>query len=120
MTPYRGKRSEGTLLPRGAAIDREAAGGEGDGVCQRDVPSAGEGFVAAAGLVPLGRRRGLEHLLDDLPPAHARVVGAEGDLAHLRRIRNDAHLGAAEVVVEEVLEPHAADEEDAPVVAAFL
>ncbi len=33
---------------------------------------------------------------------------------------NDAHLGAAEVVVEEVLEPHPADEEDAPVVALLL
>ena len=36
------------------------------------------------------------------------------DLTHLRAVRDDAHLGAAEVVVEEVLEPHAGDEQDAP------
>src|SRR4051794_30654912 len=50
-------------------------------------------------------RRGF-HLLDDLPPANARVVGAKADLAHLRAVRDDAHFGAAEIVVEEILEPH--------------
>jgi hypothetical protein len=36
--------------------------------------------------------------------ADAGVVGAEGDFAFLRAVRDDAHLGAAEVAVEQVLE----------------
>jgi hypothetical protein len=57
------------------------------------------------------------HLLDDVAPAHARVVGAEADLAFLRGVGDDALLGAAEVVVEQILEPHAGDEEEVPAVA---
>ena len=60
------------------------------------------------------------HLLDDVAPADSGVVGAERDLPFLRRIRNDAALGAPEVVVEEVLEPHPRDEEEVPAVAAAL
>ena len=60
------------------------------------------------------------HLLDDVAPAHAGVVGAEADLALLRGVGDDALLGAAEVVVEEVLEPHAGDEEEVPAVGAAL
>ena len=60
------------------------------------------------------------HLLDDVAPAHARVVGAEADLAFLRGVGDDALLGAAEVVVEEVLEPHAGDEEEVPAIGAAL
>ena len=54
------------------------------------------------------------HLLDDVPPADPRVVGAEGDLPLLGAVGDDAHLRAAEVVVPEVLEPHAEDRGDAP------
>src|SRR5262249_22655696 len=108
------------LLSGGAAVNRESAG-EGRGRAgKRDISSAGEDLVPAAGLVPLGDRRGLKHLLDDLPPPDAGVVRAEGDLPHLRRVRDDAHLRAAEVVVEEVLEPHPAHEEDAPVEAPLV
>src|SRR5262245_54194449 len=47
--------------------------------------------------VPLrDARRGL-HLLDDLTPPDPGVVGAEADLTHLRAVRDDAHLRAAEV-----------------------
>src|SRR5438067_610070 len=60
------------------------------------------------------------HLRDDIAPAHAGVLRAEGDLAFLRGVRDDALLGAAEVVVEEVLEPHAGDEEEVPAVLAAL
>ena len=60
------------------------------------------------------------HLLDDVAPAHAGVVSAEGDFAFLRGVRDDALLGAAEVVVEEILEPHAGDEEEVPAVGAAL
>src|SRR5262249_46932356 len=44
----------------------------------------------------------------------ARVVRAERNLALLRSVRNDALLGAAEVVVEQVLEPHTRDEQEVP------
>jgi hypothetical protein len=44
----------------------------------------------------------------------ARVVRAEGNFALLRGVGDDAHFGAAEVIVEEVLEPHAGDEEEVP------
>ena len=72
--------------------------------------------VLAVLAIPVGDGRVLVHLLDDLPPADAGVVGAEGDLAHLRRVRDDAHLGAAEVVGPEILEPHAGDEHQQPLV----
>ena len=87
---------------------------------ERDLLAAGEDLVPAVLLVPLGERGRHVHLLDDVPPADARVVGAEADLALLRRIRNDAALGAAEVVVEQILEPHARDEQEVPAVRAAL
>src|SRR5205807_2003899 len=71
-------------------------------------------FVFAVGLVPFGDGRVLVHVFDDLAPAYARVVGAEGDFALLRGVRNDAHFGAAEIVIEKILEPHAGDEEEVP------
>src|SRR5438270_13678103 len=74
--------------------------------------------VASVLLVPVGEARSLVHVLDYLPPADAGVVGAETDLALLRAVGNDAHLGSAEVVVEQVLEPHARDEEEVPAVGA--
>jgi hypothetical protein len=73
---------------------------------QRHVLVAGEDLMTAVLLVPLGERRGHVHLLDNVPPADARVVSAEGDFTHLRRVRNDAHLGAAEVVVEHTFRPN--------------
>src|SRR5260221_13187984 len=54
-------------------------------------------------LVPLGHRRVLVHVFDDLPPAHAGVVSAEADLSLLRGVRDDAHFRAAEVVVDKSL-----------------
>src|SRR5258708_4406377 len=66
--------------------------------------------------IPLGECRCHVHLLDDVAPADARVVGAEGDFTLLRGIRDDAHLGAAEVVVEQILEPHPGDEQEVPAV----
>ena len=57
-------------------------------------------FMAAVLFVPLGERRRHVHLLDDVAPADARVIGAERDFPFLRRVRDDAPLGAAEVVVE--------------------
>ena len=82
--------------------------------------ATGEDFVTAMLLIPLGEGGGHVHLLDDVAPAYAGVVGAEGDFAFLRGVGNDALLGAAEVVIEEVLEPHAGDEEEVPTVLAAL
>ena len=90
------------------------------GRVERHALAAGEDLVAAVLLVPLGERRRHVHLLDDVAPADAGVVGAEGDFALLRRVRDDAHLGAAEVVVEEILEPHAGDEQEVPAIRAAL
>ena len=70
--------------------------------------------VASVFFIPLAEVRGLVHVLDDLPPANAGVVSAEGDFAFLSAVRNDAHFRAAEIVVEEILKPHALDAEHAP------
>src|SRR6266403_3311827 len=71
-------------------------------------------IVLAVLLVPLRDGRVLIHVLDDFPPADARVVRAEGNFALLRRVRNDAHFGAAEIVIEQVLEPHSGDHQEIP------
>src|SRR5438309_1187589 len=75
-----------------------------------DVLSAREDLMAAMLVIPLSERGSHVHLLDDVSPAHTGVVRAEADLAFLRSVRNDALLGATEVVIEQVLEPHAGDE----------
>src|SRR5882757_3865075 len=64
--------------------------------------------------IPLGERGRHVHLLDDVPPSHARVVSAERDLAFLRRVRNNALLRPPEVVVEQILEPHPRDKQEVP------
>src|SRR6185312_3173307 len=64
--------------------------------------------------VPFGEVCSLMHVLDDLPPADSGIVSAEANLAFLRAVGNDAHLSAAEIVVEQILEPHAFDAEYAP------
>src|SRR5215470_3981416 len=79
-----------------------------------DALALGVDFVLAVGAVPLGDRCVFVHVFDDLAPADAGVVRAEGDFALLRGVRNDAHFGAAEVIVEQILEPHAGDEEEVP------
>src|SRR5262245_28800807 len=71
-------------------------------------------------LVPLGNAGRLVHVLDNLPPADSRVVGAEGNFAQLGGVRDDAHFRASEVVVEEILEPHSGDEQEVPRILAPL
>src|SRR5262245_106780 len=68
--------------------------------------------------IPPGQRRRHMHLLDYLAPADARVVRAERNLALLSAVRNDAHLGAPEVVIEQVLKPHSRDKQEVPSVFA--
>src|SRR5712671_6760295 len=82
----------------------------------RNVVTRGINGVALVFLVPVSEVRGLVHVLDNLPPADAGVVGAEGNLAFLSAVGNDTHLGAAQIVVEKILKPHAFHAEHAPVV----
>ena len=70
--------------------------------------------VLAVFLEPLRNTRRAVQLLHDVAPTHAGVVGAEGYLPLLGAIRNDAHLGAPKVVVEEILKPHPGHEQEAP------
>src|SRR6267143_1528131 len=85
-----------------------------------DVLALGVDLVLPVILVPLGDGRVLVHVFDDVAPAHAGVVRAEADFALLRAVGDDAHFGAAEVVVEKILEPHAGDEEEVPGILAAL
>src|SRR5882762_6618049 len=79
-----------------------------------DALALGVNLVLSVVLVPLGDGRVLVHVFDDVAPAHTGVVRAEADFALLRAVGNDAHFGAAEIVVEEILEPHAGDKEEVP------
>src|SRR5437762_3265283 len=71
--------------------------------------------------VPFGESRGHMHLLYDVAPANAGVVSAERNLTFLSRVRDDALLGAAEVIVEQILKPHSRYEQEIPSVGpSFL
>src|SRR5581483_11719088 len=54
------------------------------------------------------------HVLDDLSPADSGVIRAEGNLAFLCSVRYHAHFSAAEIVNEQILEPHSFNTEDSP------
>src|SRR5215813_6937585 len=82
--------------------------------------AARENLVAAMFFIPPGQCRRHMHLLDDLAPADARVVRAERDLAFLSAVRDDAHLGAPKVVIEQVLKPHSRDKQEVPPVFATI
>ena len=84
------------------------------------VLAAGKNFVPPVLFVPFGERGRHVHLFDNVPPAHARVVGAERNLAFLRCIRDNALLGASEVVIKQVLKPHSRDEQEIPAIVAPL
>ncbi len=51
-------------------------------------------------LVPLRDGCVLMHMLDDVPPADAGVVGTKTNFTFLSSVRNDAHLRPTEVVIE--------------------
>ena len=67
-------------------------------------------------LVPFSHRRIRFDLFEHIAPPDTRVVRAKADFAHLRPIRDDAHLRAPKIVIEQVLKPHARDEQHAPLV----
>ena len=81
---------------------------------------ASEYLVTAVLFIPLGHRRILVHVFDDVSPTDTRVVGAEGNLTFLRAVRDDSHFCATKIVVEEILEPHAGDEKEVPSIGASL
>src|SRR5574342_406194 len=81
-----------------------------------DAVAAREDLVPPLLFVPLRERRRHVHLLDDVAPADAGIVSAEGNLALLRSVRDDAALSPPEVVVEQILEPHSRDEQEVPAI----
>src|SRR5262249_3007500 len=78
--------------------------------------TTGENLVTSVLLIPLRDGCILVHVLNDIAPADPGVVGTERNLSFLGAIRDDAHLGAAKIVVEEILEPHAGDKQEIPTV----
>src|SRR5579864_672940 len=87
------------------------------GTAEVDAFAAGKNLMPAVLLVPLGQRGGHVHLLDNVPPSHPRVISAEGNLSLLRGVGDNALLCSAEIVVEQILEPHARHEQQVPAVA---
>ncbi len=83
-------------------------------VAQIDFFTAGKDFVATVFFIPLSDRRILVHVLDDVSPTDAGVVCTERNFAFLRSVRDDAHFGASEIVVEQILEPHSRDKQEVP------
>ena len=82
--------------------------------------TAGEDFMPPVLVVPFRERGCHVHLLDDVAPAHTGVVGTEGNFTFLRGIRNNALLCAPEIVIEQILEPHAGNKQEVPTVLAPL
>src|SRR5215471_2298685 len=78
----------------------------------------GEYLVPSVLLIPPGQRGGHMHLLNDVPPSYTGIVSAKRDFPFLRSVRNNALLGPAKIVIEQVLEPHARHEQQVPAVAA--
>src|SRR5262249_32326293 len=87
---------------------------------ERDGMPTGIHTMFSVLLVPFRNSGCLVHVLDDLSPTDSSVISTEGNLTELRRVRNDAHLCASEVVVEEILEPHACDEQEIPRILSTL
>src|SRR5262249_46336319 len=68
--------------------------------------------------IPPGQRGRHVHFFNYVTPANAGVVGAEGYFALLGRVWDDALLGASEIVIEKILEPHSRNEQEIPPVFA--
>src|SRR5580698_8840428 len=82
--------------------------------------AAREDLMTPMLFVPLRQRGSHMHLLNNVPPAYARVVSAETDLAFLCGVRNNALFRPPEVVVEKILEPHACDKQEIPSILSPL
>src|SRR5246500_5967805 len=75
------------------------------GTVKVDAFSANKNLMPPMLLIPLCQRGGHVHLLDDVPPSHPGVVSAKGNLSLLRSVGDNALLGPAEILVEQILEP---------------
>ena len=71
-------------------------------------------------VIPFSHRRVLVHVLDNVAPSDTRIVRAEANFTFLRSVRNDAHLGAAKIVVEQILKPHPGDKQEVPTIGTSL
>src|ERR1700756_1164100 len=87
------------------------------GTAKVDALAAGKNLMPPMLLIPLCQSGGHVHLLDDVPPAHPGVVSAKGNLSLLRSVGDNALLGPAEIVFEQILEPLARHEQQVPAVA---
>src|SRR5437660_253837 len=85
-------------------------------VRQRNILATGKDLVTAMLVVPLRDGGVLMHMLDDVPPADASVVGTKTNFTFLGSVRNDAHLRPPEIVIESILEPHPSDETKIPTI----
>src|SRR5258707_10389489 len=70
--------------------------------------------------VPLGDGRVLVHVLNYVAPTDSSIVSAKANFTFLRSVGNNAHLGAPEVVIEQILKPHSRDKQEVPTVGAAL
>ena len=87
---------------------------------QIHILSFGIDLVPPVFFVPLRHSRILVDVLDDFAPANSCVVGAEADFPLLRRVRDNAHFRAAEVVIEQILKPHSRNEKNVPPITSPL
>src|SRR5688500_2373569 len=74
--------------------------------------------MTAVFFIPLRDGRILLHVLNDISPTYAGVVSTERNLTLLGTVGNNAHLGPAEVVVEQVLKPHSSNEQEVPAIGS--
>src|SRR5258708_30790394 len=70
--------------------------------------------------VPLGDGRVLVHVLNYVAPTNSSIVSAKANFTFLSSVGNNAHLGAPEVVIEQILKPHSRHKQEVPTVAAAL
>src|SRR5580765_3369500 len=88
------------------------------GGSQWHIFGGGKYLVTAARFVPIHQRRRHVHFFHNLAPSHTCVISAKRDLAFLSCVGDDAHLSAAEVIIKQVLKPHARNKQEIPAVGS--
>ena len=87
---------------------------------KRNFFAASKDLMSSILFIPFCHCGVLVHVFNDISPADASVISAETNLAFLSAIRDDAHLSAAEIVVEQILKPHPRNEKKIPAIRAAL
>src|SRR3990172_8217803 len=87
---------------------------------KRNILTGGVNGMLTVPLIPLCDGRVLVHLFQDVWPTDPGVICAERNFAFQRSVGDDAHFGAPEVVVKQVLEPHAGNKQKVPRILAAL